>query len=237
MSQPGFPAAETNLPLVGDDGPPRHGDDCCRSGHPPTNRDERWLRAARRARALSWFSLAWMSVEGILGLVAGISSGSIALVGWALGSVIEGLASAIVVWRFTGDRTMSETAERRAQKGVAFSFFLLAPYIAVEAVRDIVTGHLSQPSTLGVIVTAVSVIVMPLLGRAKHRLGEHLESEATAGEGTQNLMCAAQAAAVLLGLGFTAVFGWSWVDPIIGLALAGWAIYEGVEGWKGNACC
>jgi len=102
--------------------------DCCQPV--PTTADPGWLRAAYYARALSWVSLAWMTAEGVLGLVAGLQSGSISLLGWALGSVIEGLASVIVIWRFTGTRTLSETAEGRAQKAVAVSFFLLAPYIA-----------------------------------------------------------------------------------------------------------
>src|SRR5450759_806167 len=92
-----------------------------------TDRDARWLRAARQAKALAWFSLAWMTGEGVLGLIAGITANSISLIGWALGSVIEGLASIIVIWRFTGSRTVSETSERRAQRAVAVSFFLLAP--------------------------------------------------------------------------------------------------------------
>src|SRR5258708_17143686 len=94
----------------------------------------RWLRDARYARGLAWASLAWMTGEGVIGLIAGCTAGSIALIGWALGSAIEGLASVMVVWRFTGSRMLSETAERRAQKGVAVSFWLLAPYIVVEAV-------------------------------------------------------------------------------------------------------
>jgi hypothetical protein len=101
------------------------------------NPDERWLRNARYVRWLAWASLAWMGAEGVVGLVAGLAAGSIALVGWALGSGIEGLASVIVVWRFTGSRMLSGTAERRAQKAVAVSFWLLAPYIAVEAIRDL----------------------------------------------------------------------------------------------------
>lgn len=214
------------------------GGDCCNpSPKQAPARDEQWLQAARWARNLSWLSLAWMTGEGALGLLAGISAGSIALVGWALGSVIEGLAAVIVVWRFSGARMQSETAERRAQQGVAISFFLLAPYIAVEALRALLTGHDSQSSGLGIAVTAASLLVMPLLGRAKHHLGEQLGSDATAGEGTQNLMCAAQAAAILLGLGLTAGFAWSWADPVVALAIAGWAIYEGAEAWRGEACC
>jgi len=200
-------------------------------------RDARWLNAARQARALSWFSLAWMTGEGVLGLVAGVAANSISLVGWALGSVIEGLAAIIVIWRFTGDRTLSEVAERRAQRAVALSFFLLAPYLAVESLRDLLGGHDVTTTTLGLVVTAASLVVMPALGRAKQRLGARLNSEATSGEGLQNLMCAAQAGAVLIGLAATATLGWSWLDPAIGLLLAGWAIYEGIEAWHGEDCC
>jgi len=174
-------------------------DDCCAA---PTkaNPDPGWLRAARHAKMLSWFSLAWMTGEGILGMTAGLAANSISLIGWALGSVIEGLASIIVIWRFTGGRTLSEGAELRAGRAVALSFFLLAPYLAVESLRDLFGGHDVTTNTLGLVVTAASLVVMPLLGRAKQRLGTRLNSEATSGEGLQNLMCAAQAGAVLIGL-------------------------------------
>src|SRR4051812_39351316 len=109
------------------------GDTC--HAHTELVREVNWLRAAAWAKALAWMSLVWMCGEGALGLWQGFAAGSIALVGWALGSAVEGLASLIVVWRFTGARTLSTTAERRAQKAVAVSFLLLAPYIAVEAVR------------------------------------------------------------------------------------------------------
>jgi divalent metal cation (Fe/Co/Zn/Cd) transporter len=178
-----------------------------------------------------------MTGEGVLGLVAGIAANSISLIGWALGSVIEGLASIIVIWRFTGTRTVSETSERHAQRAVAISFFLLAPYIAMESIRDFGSGHQITPTVLGVIVTGASLVVMPLLGRAKQQLGERLDSGATTGEGIQNYLCAAQAGAVLLGLGATAAFGWTWLDPVIGLLLAGWAVYEGIEAWRGEDCC
>lgn len=157
-----------------------------------------------------------------------------ALGAWALGSAIEGLASVIVIWRFTGRRTLSEASEARAGKAVAVSFFLLAPFIAVQATRDLLTVHHSQASTLGIVLTAASVVVMPVLGVAKQRLGRTLGSGATASEGIQNLLCAAQAAAVLMGLALTAAVGWWWLDPIIGLALAAVAVYEGVEAWHGR---
>src|SRR3989475_3876758 len=152
-------------------------------------RDASWLRAAQWARWLAWASLAWMTVEGTVGLVAGFQANSIALVGWALSSVVEGLASIIVIWRFTGSRTHSETAEARAQKAVAVSFWLLAPYVAGESLRNLFTGHRPEASLLGIVLTISSLLAMPALGVAKHRLGARLDSGATAGEGTQNILC------------------------------------------------
>ena len=180
-----------------------------------------------------------MSAEGAIGLVAGITAGSIALTGWALGSVVEGLASIIVVWRFTGARTMSESAERRAQRGVAVSFWLLAPYIAIQAVRDLAGDHQVAATVLGIALTASSVVIMPVLGITKQRLGRRLSSGATAGEGIQNLMCAAQAAAVLLGLAVIAIWPARWhVDPVIALGIAAWSAWEGRQAWRGDdGCC
>lgn len=214
-------------------------DSCCtpvRQAEP--RRDADWMRVARSARRLSWISLGWMSVEGVVGMVAGIAAGSIALVGWALSSGVEGLASIIVIWRFTGSRTHSETAEAKAQKAVAVSFWLLAPYVAVESLRDLITGHQPGPSLLGIGLTISSLVAMPALGMAKHRLGTRLSSAATAGEGTQNILCACLAAAVLVGLALNATLGWWWVDPVVGLMVAGVAVKEGKGAWGGHdACC
>ncbi len=196
-----------------------------------------WIKDARTVRLLSWFSLIWMVLEGALGLVAGGTAGSVSLVGWALSSAVEGLASIIVIWRFTGSRTLSETAEGRAQKAVAVSFWLLAPYVGIQSVIDLATGHRAENSVLGIVLTAASLVIMPVLGVAKQRLGARLNSGATAGEGTQNLLCAATAAAVLIGLAGNALFGAWWLDPIIGLIIAAVAVKEGREAWKGEDCC
>jgi divalent metal cation (Fe/Co/Zn/Cd) transporter len=204
---------------------------------PTPRRDAGWLRAARRARLLSWLSLAWMTAEGVLGILAGAVAGSVALVGWGLGSAIEGLAAMIVIWRFTGSRTHSETAERRAERAVAVSFFLLAPYIAVEAIRSLAGAEHPSTSVLGIVVTASSVVLMPVLGIAKRRLGQRLGSGATAGEGTQNLLCAAQGAAVLAGLAANAAVGAWWLDGVVALGLAAFAVKEGREAWRGEGCC
>ncbi|MGZ4528772.1 MAG: cation transporter [Mycobacterium sp.] len=204
---------------------------------PRPERDAEWVKAARWARWLAWASLIWMSAEGALGLWQGFTVGSISLIGWALGSAVEGLASVIVVWRFTGSRTLSETSERRAQRGVAISFWLIAPYIAFESVRNLLTGIHPATTLIGIVLTAVAVVLMPLLGWAKQRLGTRLDSRATAGEGTQNYLCAAQSAAVLLTLAVIAVWpgGW-WLDPAVGLVIAGFAVREGFEAWRGEEC-
>ncbi|BBZ49199.1 cation transporter [Mycobacterium heidelbergense] len=203
----------------------------------PFTRDVGWQRGADAARRLAWLSLAVVLVEGVVGLWQGLVVGSVALTGWALGGGAEALGSGMVVWRFSGSRTLSETAERRAQRGVAVSFFLTAPYIAAESLRDLADGRHAAPSVIGMGLTAVAPLLMLTLGWANHRLGTRLDSEATRGEGTQNYLCAAQSAGVLAGLAVTALWagGW-WVDPVIGLGIAGVAVWEGIQSWHGHAC-
>jgi divalent metal cation (Fe/Co/Zn/Cd) transporter len=196
-----------------------------------------WLRAAGRARALSWLSLVWMGAEGAIAITAGVMAGSIALVGFGIDSAIEGFASLVIVWRFTGHRLVSHAAEERAQRLVAIQFFLLAPYVAVEAVRHLVTAHEVETSVLGMVLTATSLVGMPFLGIAKQRLADTLGSSATRGEGAQNLLCAYLAGAVFLGLAGNALFGWWWLDPIAALLIAGIAVGEGLETWRGEGCC
>jgi divalent metal cation (Fe/Co/Zn/Cd) transporter len=196
-----------------------------------------WLRAARRAKLLSWLSLAWMGAEGAVAVTAGIMAGSIALIGFGVDSAIEGLASLVIVWRFTGRRLLSHAAEERAQKLVAVQFFLLAPFVAVEAVRHLATGHEAETSVIGMVLTATSLVGMPLLGLAKQRLAATLGSAATHGEGAQNLLCAYLAGAVFLGLAGNALFGWWWLDPIAALLVAAVAFKEGRGAWRGEGCC
>ena len=199
--------------------------------------DHDWLRAAAQARLLSWISLVYMGIEGAVDIAAAIIAGSVALLGFGLDSVIEGLASVIIVWRFTGTRTLSETAEARAQKAVAVTFFLLAPYIAYDAITTLIARGHADTSWLGIGLSITSLIVMPILGIAKKRLGAQLGSGATTGEGTQNLLCAYLAAAVLAGLLANTLFGWWWLDPLVALGIAGLAVWEGVESWRGEDCC
>jgi divalent metal cation (Fe/Co/Zn/Cd) transporter len=195
-----------------------------------------WLRAARRARLLSWISLAWMGAEGAIAIAAGILAGSIALIGFGIDSAIEGVASLVIVWRFTGSRLLSEQAERRAQRLVAIQFFLLAPYVTAEAIHKLVTSEKPETSWVGIGLVASSVLVMPFLGTAKRRLADKLGSAATRGEGAQNLLCAYLAGAVLVGLLGNTLFGLWWLDPVAALVVAGVAVKEGRESWRGEGC-
>jgi len=195
-----------------------------------------YRRLAGRARLLSWLSLAWMTVEGGVAIAAGLVASSIALVGFGLDSAIEGFASLVIVWRFTGRRIFSAAAETRAQRLVAVQFFLLAPYVAFESVRGLVAGDRPDVSWVGIGLAISSVILMPLLGIAKQRLAEQLGSPATKGEGRQNMLCAYLAGALLLGLLGNALAGAWWLDPAVGLLIAAVAVKEGREAWRGEGC-
>ena len=200
-----------------------------------TRRDGAWLRAARQAKLLAWASLLWMTLEGALGVLAGVQANSISVLTWAASSAVEGLASAIVIWRFTGHRTLSEHSERRAQRWVAASFFLLAPYFLYEAVDRLINGTQANAAPVAIALTATSVVFMPLLGWAKLRLARRLDSGATAGEGVQNLLCALQALAALIAL-IAAGAGVAFIDPLAALLIAAIAVKEGTELWRGEDC-
>ena len=198
---------------------------------------ERYRELARRVRLLSWLSLGAMSVEGVVAIAAGIMAGSIALVGFGLDSAVEGFASVIIIWRFTGSRVLSQTAEHRAQKLVAVQFFLLAPYVAVESARALAGGEHPEVSLLGMALAVWSLITMPLLGIAKQRIAERIGSAATKGEGRQNVLCAYLAGALLIGLAGNAIAGAWWLDPAVGMLIAAVAVKEGVDAWRGEGCC
>jgi Cation efflux family len=196
-----------------------------------------WLRLARWARWLSWASLGYMALEGAVALAAGLVAGSIALVGFGIDSAIEGFASLVIVWRFTGSRLHSEHAEQRAQRLVAIQFFILAPYITVQAIRDLAGDTHADPSWVGIGLAISSIVLMPALGVAKQRIGARIGSVATQGEGAQNLLCAYMAGALLVGLAGNALFGLWWLDPAAALAIAALAVREGREAWHGESCC
>jgi len=190
----------------------------------------------RRIKTLSWLSLVWMTAEGVVGVTAGIAANSIALIGYGLDSTIAGVGSLIIIWRFTGARVDSDAAEQRAQRIVAVTFFLLAPYIAVEAIRRLLEGSEAEGSWVGVALATVSVVLMPYFGHAKRRIGNQLQSSATTGEGIQNILCGYLSLAILVGLGANAVFGLWWADPLVALVVAAAAVHAGLRTWRGDAC-
>jgi divalent metal cation (Fe/Co/Zn/Cd) transporter len=197
---------------------------------------DEWLRAARLTRRLSWASLAWLCVEGAVAIVAGVTAGSIALIAFGLDSAIEGAASIVIVWRFSGSRMFSARAEQRARRLVAIQFFILVPFIVYEALEKLISAGAIDTSWLGIGLTVATLAICQPLGYAKRRLGTKLDSRATIGEGTQNLLCGYMAVAVLAGLLANTLFGIWWLDPVAALFIAGIAFREGQKSWRGDAC-
>lgn len=191
----------------------------------------------RRARALAWGSAGWHLIEFGIALGAGIAAGSIALLGFSFDSLIEAFAGGTVLWRFAAGRSHSEAAERRAQRLISISFFVLAAYIAAESTRALVVGEHPAVSWIGIGLAAVTIPTMPLLARAKSRVGNALGSSATVSEGAQNMLCAYLSVALLAGLGANALFGWWWADPVAALVIGAVALKEGRDSWRGDACC
>jgi divalent metal cation (Fe/Co/Zn/Cd) transporter len=194
-------------------------------------------RLVRRARLLAWIGNGWHFVEFAIAVAAGLAASSIALIGFGFDSLIEALAGFVIIWRFAASRSHSGDAERRAQQLVAGSYFVLAAYIAIESARTLVAGDHPDASWVGIGLAAFTAPTMPLLARAKHRVGNKLNSSATVSEGTQNMICAYLSIALLVGLGLNALFGWWWADPAAALVIGAVALKEGRESWRGDACC
>ena len=202
----------------------------------PPHGSER-ARLVTRARRLAWLGISWHVVEAAIAFIAGAAAGSIALIGFGADSLVESLAGLILVWRFGGRRTESASAERRAQRLIGLSFFLIAGYVVIEASRTLVTAEHPDASWVGVGLAAVTLVTMPMLASAKAKVGEKLGSSATKSEGRQNLLCAYLSAGLMVGLGANALFGWWWADPATALLIAAVAVQEGREAWRGEACC
>jgi divalent metal cation (Fe/Co/Zn/Cd) transporter len=190
----------------------------------------------RRARLLAWTGNAWHLVEFGIAVGAGIAAGSVALVGFGIDSAIEVLAATVIVWLFSGSRTGSRSAERRAQQLIAASYALLVLYIGIEAVRDLAGSHHPFVSWVGIGLAAFTAPTMPVLAAAKRRVGHKLSSSATVSEAEQNQLCAYLSIALLIGLLANAVAGWWWADPVAALAIAVLAGKEGIHSWRGNSC-
>jgi len=197
----------------------------------------RRLQLAQRARQLSWASFVLVGAEAVVGIVAGVMAMSWALIGFGLGSLVEGMASLVIVWRFQEHRIESAAAERIAQRLVSIQFFLLAPYISYEAIGALLHRERPSESLPGIVLAVACMISMPLLGNAMIRIARELGSSATKGEGQQNLLCAYMATALLIGLVANAMFGIWWLDPVAALLMAAVAVKQGVDAWRGHLDC
>jgi divalent metal cation (Fe/Co/Zn/Cd) transporter len=200
-------------------------------------------RLVRRGVWLAWFTIAWNSIEGIAGIASGIAAGSIALIGFGIDSYVEVFAGSVILWRLAKDRhgeELSEAAERRAIRLIAATFLALAVGVGIESIRKLATGAEPETSWFGIGLALVSLVVMPLLARAKRRVGEQLGSRAVTADATETTLCVWLSAIVLVGLGVNALFGWWWADPIAGLGIVYVAGREGVEHWRREElddCC
>lgn len=177
-----------------------------------------------------------MTIEAGASTIAAVLAGSVALLGFGLDSLIELASASIVIWRFTGARSQSDVAERRAQQLIAGCFAALALYLLYDGIRTLTRGSHPTVSWLGVAVSTGAIIVMPLLGRAKNHVAGQLDSGAVRGDAAQSWLCAIAAAGVLVSILANAALGWWWLDPIIGLGIAGLGVHEGREAWAGEVC-
>lgn len=197
----------------------------------------------RRGRGLAWFTIAWNAIEGIAGIAAGVAAGSIALVGFGIDSYVEVFAGSVILWRLAKERhgqELSDAAEHRAVRLIAVTFLFLAAGVGVESVRKLVVGAEPDESLFGIGLAVVSLIVMPLLARAKRRVGEQLGSRAVTADATETTLCVWLSAILLVGLGLNTLFGWWWADPLAGLGIVYVAGREGIEHWRTDElddCC
>jgi divalent metal cation (Fe/Co/Zn/Cd) transporter len=194
-------------------------------------------RLVRRARSLAWLGVGWHGIEAAIAVGAGFAAGSIALVGFGADSLVEALAGFVVLWRFAAARASSSDAERRAQQLIAISFYAIAAYVGVEAIRSLAVGDEPHVSWVGIGLSAFTLATMPPLAAAKARVAEALGSSATKSESRQTMLCAYLSAALLIGLGANALLAWWWADPITALVIAAVAVKEGRDSWAGESCC
>ena len=193
---------------------------------------------ASRGRRLEYFTIAWNSLEGLIALTAGVIAGSISLVGFGVDSFVEVTSGATLLWRMSVDAD-AESRERNEQlslKIVGLCFIALATYIAYEAARDLIKKAAPEHSTPGIVLACISLIVMPILSRAKRRVGVALNSAAMRADAKQTEFCTYLSAILLVGLLANAFFGLWWADPVAALIMVPIIAKEGVEGWQGQAC-
>jgi divalent metal cation (Fe/Co/Zn/Cd) transporter len=216
-------------------------DGCC-AGETDRGRDEvssisveRRTVLNRRVRLLVGATITYNVIEAIVALSAGTIASSAALIGFGLDSVIEVASATAVLWQFSGRDP--EARERVALRIIAVSFFALATYVTIESVRALFGAAEAAPSTVGIVLAALSLLVMPFLSYAQRRTGRELGSRSAVADSKQTLLCTYLSAVLLVGLLLNSLFGWSWADPIAALVIAAVAVKEGRDAWRGDTCC
>jgi divalent metal cation (Fe/Co/Zn/Cd) transporter len=192
----------------------------------------------RKALFLAWFTVGYNIIEGVLSIAVGAASESVALVGFGLDSAVETLSGAVMIWRFRNYDTISEEeeerVERRATRLVGYTFIILAAYVVFESIRSLWGREVPERTLLGMLIAAVSLLVMPLLARVKYRTGQALGSRSLMADSRETLACSLLSAALLVGLGLNYAFGLWQADPLAGLLIAVFLVREGYEALAGE---
>ncbi|WP_211304869.1 cation transporter [Umezawaea tangerina] len=213
---------------------PQEHDGCC-APRPPLVEPGRRAALTRRVRLLVAATISYNVVEAVIAISAGTAASSTALVGFGLDSVIEVASACAVAWQFSGQDPKSR--ERAALKVIAISFFALAAYVGVEAIRSLAGVEAAGHSPVGVALAAVSLLVMPFLSTAQRRAGRELGSASAVADSKQTMLCTYLSGVLLVGLLLNSLLGWWWADPVVALAIAAVAVREGREAWRGDHCC
>jgi divalent metal cation (Fe/Co/Zn/Cd) transporter len=217
-------------------GPPGCADECCASAPVGDHvGQQRRTVLTRRVRLLVAATISYNVIEAIIALAAGTVASSTALIGFGLDSVIEVASAGAVAWQFSGKDP--EARERHALNLIALSFFALTAYITAESVRSLLGGDTAGHSPAGIVLAALSLVVMPVLSYAQRRAGRELGSASAVTDSKQTLLCTYLSGILLAGLLLNSMFGWSWADPIVALVIAAAAVKEGRDGWRGQHCC
>lgn len=193
----------------------------------------------RRGQRLTWATIGYNSLEAVVAIAAGLVAGSVALVGFGLDSIIELASGVAALWRLRADASpvRRAVAERRALKVIGVSFLALAIYVLVEALRTLVSGERPRESPVGIAIAIGSLVVMPMLARAKRRVAARLRSSALTAEARQTQICMYLSVILLAGLGLNALFGWWWADAVAALGMVPLIAYEGAEAVRGRTVC
>ena len=189
----------------------------------------------RRIRIVLALTIAWHVVEAVVARAAGGEASSAALIGFGLDSVVEVLSAVAVAWQFASSDP--ERREKTALRVIAVSFFALAVYVTTQVVLSSIGVREPEHSGVGIVLAALSLVVMPFLSWFERRCGRELGSASTVADSKQTLICSYLSAALLVGLALNSLLDWAWADPVAALVIAGFAVREGIEAWRGDACC